>query len=170
MDNIITIRKNSDKEIFTVRVNTMYHGIVQSEAEFFIANEGFDSPLKAANHARSMARKLRAENRLVAVEPAVKQKTVPAIRSRVSKKKQLFTEAEVATRTHLRFKEVWVILNIEGRFVMEAIKDKTLVRYCNSHEKALAFNSYEEALRTSTTLDMVVRKGHQLRRYFEKQG
>lgn len=169
MESILSIPKTSDKEVFTLRSNDKYYGIVQGADEFFVCPEVFDSPLKAANHARSMARQLRAENRLVTVEPVAKQKTVPANRSKVSKKKQLLTEAEVANSTHLRFKEVWVILNADGRFVAEAIRNKTLVKYSSKKENAVAFNSYEEALRTSTTLDMVVRKGHQLRRYFEKQ-
>lgn len=165
----MSIPKTNPKEVFTLRCEDTYYGIVQGTDEFFVCLETFDSPLKAANHARSLARRLRAENQLATPAPTPKKKTALPICSKVSKKKQLFTEAEVADKTHLRFKEVWVILNTDGRFVAEAIKNKTLVKYSTKRENALAFNSYEEALCTSTTLDMVVRKGHRLRRYFEKQ-
>ena len=165
----MSIPKTSTKEVFTLRCEDKYYGVVQGAGEFFVCPEKFDSPLKAANHARSMARKLRAENLLAPTPPKPDKTPALPIRSKVAKKAQLFTEAEVANKTHLHFKEVWVILNTDGRFVTEAIQNKTLVRYSSNRDKALIFRSYEEALRTSTTLDMVVRKGHQLRRYFEKQ-
>lgn len=170
MEYLLNIPKNTEKEIFTLKSQDKYYGIVQGDSEFFVSPEVFDSPLKAANHARSIARQLRKENRLPSQAHSLKKVEAPVIRSKVIKKKQLFTEAEVAVRTHLKFKEVWVILNPDGRFVAEAIKNKTLVKYSSTREKALVFGSYEDALYTSTTLDMVVRKGHQLRRYFEKQG
>jgi hypothetical protein len=169
MERILNIPKTNTKEVFTVRCDQDYYGVIQGTEEFFICPLSFDSPLKASNHARSIARKLRAENRLSPSDRPPAKTSAPVIRPKVLKKKQLFTEAEVANKTHLRFREVWVILNTEGRFVAEAIKNKTLVKYSTKKENALAFCSYEEALRTSTTLDMVVRKGHQLRRYFEKQ-
>jgi len=169
MECLLSIPKVTEKEVFTLKSQGKYFGVVQSPDEFFLCPEEFSSPLQAANHARSVARQLRKENKIRSPEHSLKKVEAPIIRSKVSKKIQLFTEAEVATKTHLRFREVWVILNPEGRFVTEAIKNGTLVRYSSAKEKALVFKSYEEALTTSTTLDMVVRKGHQLRRYFEKQ-
>jgi hypothetical protein len=169
MEYLLSIPKIIEKEVFTLKSQNKYYGIVQGDAEFFVSPEEFDSPLKAANHARSVARQLRKENKLVNSAHSLKKVEAPVIRSKVVKKKELFTEAEVAVRTHLKFKEVWVILNPDGRFVTEAIKNKTLVKYSSNRENALVFSSYEDALYTSTTLDMVVRKGHQLRRYFEKQ-
>jgi len=169
MECILSIPKVTEKEVFTLKSEGKYFGVVQGADEFFVCPEEFTSPLRAANHARAIARQLRKENKLSSPAHSLKKVEAPGIRSKVSEKKELFTEAEVANKTHLRFKEVWVILNPEGRFVMEAIKDKTLVRYSGKREQALVFSSYEDALYTSTTLDMVVRKGHQLRRYFEKQ-
>jgi len=170
MECLLSIPKVIEKEVFTLKTEGKYYGIVQGDAEFFVCPEEFDSPLRAANHARSIARQLRKENKLSSPDYTLKKVKAPVIRSKVAKKKELFTEAEVAKKTHLRFKEVWVILNPEGRFVTEAIKNKTLVRYSTKKEQAMVFSSYEDAIYTSTTLDMVVRKGHQLRRYFEKQG
>jgi len=170
MKNIVLVSKNCTKEIFTVKSDTEYFGVIQTETEFLLINEAFGSPLPAANHARSVARQLRKENKLGSTAHILKKVKAPVIRSKVLKKKELFTEAEVAKKTHLRFREVWVILNPEGCFVMEAIKNKTLVRYSAKKEQAMVFSSYEDALYTANTLDMVVRKGHQLRRYFEKHG
>jgi len=166
----LSIPKTIEKEVFTLKTDGKYYGIVQGADEFFVCPEEFDSPLRAANHARSVARQLRKENKLGSTAHILKKVKAPVIRSKVLKKKELFTEAEVAKKTHLRFREVWVLLNPEGCFVMEAIKNKTLVRYSAKKEQAMVFSSYEDALYTANTLDMVVRKGHKLRRYFEKHG
>lgn len=163
MNELLCVPKTSDKEVFALKVNGKYFAVVNGEEAFHVCLEEFDSPLKAANHARSLKR----QKSISSAVNILKKSVAPAIRSKVHKKKQLFTEAEVANRTHLIFKEVWVILNPEGKFVVESITNKTVVKYSGEKGKAQVFKTYEDALITSNTLDMVVRKGHQLRRYFE---
>lgn len=165
INELLCIPKDNDKEVFTLKVEGKYFAVVNGDENFYVCLQEFDSPLKAANHGRS----LKCKNNIGSAANILKKSVAPAIRSKVHKKRQLFTEAEVADRTHLRFKEVWVITNLEGKFVVEAIKDKTLVKYSGNKDAAEVFKTYEDALYTLTTLDMVVRKGHQLRRYFEKQ-
>ena len=165
MNDLLSVPKKSEKEIFTLKVNGKYFVVVNGESDFYICLDEFDSPLKAANHGRSLKR----QNKIGGAANTLKKSVVPAIRSKVPKKKRLYTEAEVADRTHLRFKEVWVILNPEGKFVAEAIKDKTLAKYSSERDKAKIYKTYEDAAYVLNTLDMVLRKGHQLRRYFEKQ-
>lgn len=164
MSDLLAVPKGNVKDVFTLKKNDKYYGVIEGEHNMFLCLTEFDSPLKAANHARSLKRK----NKIGSVADTLKKSEAPKIRSKVPKKNKLFTEAEVATRTHLRFKEVWVVLNPEGAFVLEAVKDNTLVKYSNKREQAKVFKTYEEALYTLTTLDMVVKKGHKLRRYFEK--
>lgn len=164
MSRLLAVPKGSVKDVFTLKNNDKYFGVIEGEDNFFICLTEFDSPLKAANHARSLKRK----NKISSAADILKKSEAPKIRSKVPKKKKLFTEAEVASRTHLRFKEVWVLLNRQGEFVSKAIKDDTLVKYSDKREHALVFKSYEEALYTATTLDMVIKKGHHLRRYFEE--
>lgn len=162
-DELLSVPKNSEKEVFTLKVNGKYFVVINGESDFFVCLDEFDSPLKAANHGRSLKR----QNKIGSAADTLKKSVAPVIRSKVRKKKKLFTEAEVASRTHLRFKEVWVILSPEGKFVVESIKNKTLVKYSGDRGDAEVFKTYEDALYVSNTLDMVVRKGHQLRRYFE---
>lgn len=164
-DALLCVSKETEKEVFTVKAGDSYYAVINGKENLYVCPEAFDSPLKAANHGRSLKRK----NNIGSAANILKKSVAPAIRSKVRKKRQLFSEAEVADRTHLRFKEVWVITNPEGKFVIEAIKDKTLVKYSGNRDAAEVFKTYEDALYTLTTLDMVVRKGHQLRRYFEKQ-
>jgi hypothetical protein len=163
-DELLCVPKNTEKEVFTLKASGKYFVVINSENDFHICPQEFDSPLKAANHGRSLKRK----NNLSSAANTLKKSVAPVIRPKVRKKKELFTEAEVAAQTHLRFKEVWVVVNPEGKFVVEAIKNKTLVKYSADKNIAQVFKTYEDALYTLTTLDMVVRKGHQLRRYFEK--
>jgi hypothetical protein len=74
----------------------------------------------------------------------------------------------MSSRPHLKFREVWVILSPRGEFVEKAIEDATLVQYRKDRKKAEIFKSYEDALFKLKTLDMVVKKGHYLRRFFEE--
>lgn len=163
MSELLAVPKGNVKDVFTLKNNGKYFGVIESEDSFFVCLTEFDSPLKAANHARSLKR----QNKIGNAANTLKKSVAPKIRSKVPKKKKLFTEAEVATQTHLRYREVWVIMNPEGKFVVESIANKTLVKYSGERGNAQVFKTYEDALFTSNTLDMVVKKGHQLRRYFE---
>lgn len=163
MSRLLAVPKGNVKDVFTLKNNGKYFGVIEGEDNFFVCLTEFDSPLKAANHARSLKR----QNKIGSAANTLKKLEAPKIRSKVPKKKKLFTEAEVATQTHLRYREVWVIMNPEGKFVVESIANKTLVKYSGERGNAQVFKTYEDALFTSNTLDMVVKKGHQLRRYFE---
>jgi hypothetical protein len=163
MSRLLAVPKGNVKDVFTLKNDGKYFGVIEGQDNFFVCLTEFDSPLKAANHARSLKRK----HKIGSAADILKKSEAPKIRPKVQKKKKLFTEAEVATRTHLRYREVWVITNPAGKFVVESIKNKTLVKYSDNKDSAEVFNTYEEALFTLNTLDMVVKKGHQLRRYFE---
>lgn len=163
MSELLAVPKGNVKDVFTLKKNGKYFGVIEGEDNFFVCLTEFDSPLKAANHARSLKR----QNKIGSAANTLKKLEAPKIRSKVPKKKKLFTEAEVATQTHLRYREVWVIMNPDGKFVVESITNKTLVKYSGERGNAQVFKTYEDALFTSNTLDMVVKKGHQLRRYFE---
>jgi hypothetical protein len=164
MSELLAVPKGNVKDVFTLKNNGKYFGVIEGEDNFFVCLTEFDSPLKAANHARSLKR----QNKIGSAANTLKKLEAPKIRSKVPKKKKLFTEAEVATQTHLRYREVWVIMNPDGKFVVESIANKTLVKYSGERGNAQVFKTYEDALFTSNTLDMVVKKGHQLRRYFER--
>jgi len=166
----ISISLECEKEVFTVKNDKTYYGVIKGEKEFLVCLQGFDSPLKASNHARSVKRKIGVESKPVEKSKPVelKKPVAPVTRTRLAKKRELFTEAEMTARTDLHFREVWVILSLNGQFVSESLKNNKVVRYSNNKDKAEVFNSYEEAMFKLKTLDMVIKKGHRLRRYFEK--
>lgn len=161
---LIQIPKNTEKEVFTVKVEDKYYGVIVGNDDFFVSLEAFDSPLKASNHARSVKR----QKKITGKPSTLKKPEGTVTRTKLSKKKQLFNEAEMAAHTNLRFREVWVILNADDCFVVEAVKENTLVKYSDKREKAEVYKTYEDALIKLKTLDMVVRRGHKLRRYFEE--
>jgi hypothetical protein len=72
----------------------------------------------------------------------------------------------VAKLTHLRFREAWLILAPQGGYVENLMENKKVVGYTKNLSNAKVFKSYEDASDYVKTLDMVVKKGHTLRRYF----
>ena len=72
----------------------------------------------------------------------------------------------MAKLTHLRFREAWLILAPQGGYVENVMENKKVVEYTEDAGKAKVFKSYEDATDYVKTLDMVVKKGHTLRRYF----
>lgn len=161
---LIQIPKNTEKEVFTVKVEDKYFGVIVTDDDFFVSLEAFDSPLKASNHARSVKR----QKKITGKPSTLKKPEGTVTRTKLSKKKKLFNEAEMTAHTALRFKEVWVILNADDCFVSEAVNEKTLVKYSPNKQSAEVYKTYEDALIKLKTLDMVVRKGHKLRRYFQE--
>jgi hypothetical protein len=74
----------------------------------------------------------------------------------------------MASQTGLKFREVWIIVSPKGEFVSTMLSDQTVVTYVKDKDLAKTYRTYEEAILNLKTLDMVVKRGHSLRRFFEK--
>ena len=164
MTPLVKIQKEADKEVFAIKLGETYVAIVNDDDNFYFLPELYKSPLVACNAARSEKRKnsinLNVKKKVNGV--GLKKPT------KIAKVKALYTEEEMSSRPHLKFQEVWVILSPRGEFVEKAIEDSTLVQYQKDRKKAEIFKTYEDALFKLKTLDMVVKKGHYLRRFFEE--
>ena len=164
MDNLLEIPKTPEKEIFTVKHNGNYYAVITGEQSIFVSPEIFDSPLKASNHARALKRRHKIE---VKIKKDEKTKVVNNT-TKILRKKQLYTEAEMASETKLKFREVWLILGPTGEYASNILEQNTVVNYVKDRNKAQTYKTYEDAIITLNVLDKVVRKGHQLRRFFER--
>jgi hypothetical protein len=151
--------KNPNKEICTIKANGVYMVAIAGDDDLFILPELFDSPLVACNKARALKKQHKIE---------VNLKKIPAKPNqvKVEKKCVLYTETEVAKLTHLRFKEAWLILSPTGGYVSSVLTNKQVARYSPDVADARVFKNYEDASAFVKTLDMVVKRGHSLRRYF----
>lgn len=165
MDNLLEIPKTPEKEIFTVKHNGKYYAAITGEQSIFVSPEIFDSPLKASNHARALKRQ---HNIDVKIKKDEKTKVVNNT-TKILRKKQLYTEAEMASETKLKFREVWVIVGPTGKYATNILTDKTVADYVVNKDKAQTYRTYEEAIITLNVLDKVIQKGHQLRRFFERK-
>jgi len=164
MSELVKIEKTAEKEVFAIKLGKTYLAVVNADDDLYFLPSLYESPLVACNAAR-------AEKRKNSIKLNVKKKVNSAQSkksTKIAKVNSLYTEEEMSSRPHLRFREVWVILNPRGEFVEKAIEDATLVKYQTDKAKAEIFKSYEDALFKLKTLDMVVKKGHYLRRFFEK--
>jgi len=160
--DLIKLYINDDREIYTVKISENYHGVVVGDETLYVTAEAFVSPLKAAN----AARKLKRENQ---INRTIKKKSDvnnTVIQTKIHRVKKLYTETEVASITHLRFREVWVILSPKSEFVKTVLTWNKVVEYSKKKEEAKTFRTYEEASDFQKTLDRVVKMGHTLRRYF----
>jgi hypothetical protein len=164
MDNLLEIPKTPEKEIFTVKHNGKYYAAITGEQSIFVSPEIFDSPLKASNHARALKRQHKID---VKIKKDEKTKVVNNT-AKILRKKQLYTEAEMASETKLKFREVWLILGPTGQYASKVLKENTVVNYVKDKDKAQTYRTYEDAIITLNVLDKVIRKGHQLRRFFER--
>ena len=153
------ISKNPEKEVFTIKAGEHYLGFIVGDEDLYLIPEMFESPLVASNKARSL-------KRIHKIEANVKKNTKLAVKSKVRPKCVLYTETEVAKLTHLRFREAWLILAPQGGYVENVMENKKVVDYTQDASNAKVFKSYEDASDYVKTLDMVIRKGHTLRRYF----
>ena len=163
--NLIEIPKHPDKEVFTVKVDNRYYAVITGNDSMYMIPEMFDSPLKASNHARSLKRQLKID---VNIKKEQKTKVLNNT-TKILRKKQFYTEAEMASETRLKFREVWLIVSPDNRYVGQVLKDNEVVKYVESQNYAFAFKTYEEATLNLKTLDMVVKKGHKLKRFFERR-
>ena len=158
------VSKKTEKEIVLIKIQSKYLALINTKDELYICPETYESPLVASNAARALKKQYKikkGEN--TDVVPSKPKKP-----TKIAKVKPLYTEEEMSSRPHLKFREVWVILSPRGEFVEKAIEDATLVHYQKDCKKAEIFKSYEDALFKLKTLDMVVKKGHYLRRFFEE--
>lgn len=163
--DLLQIPKNPEKEVFTVKHNGNYYAVVTGDDVLYVSPEVFDSPLKASNHARSIKRQHKID---VKIKKDQKTKVLNNT-TKIPRKNKLYTEAEMASETQLKFREVWIILDPWGRFAKTIIKNNTVVEYASDKESAQRFGSYEEAILQLKTLDMVVKRGHKLQRFFERK-
>jgi hypothetical protein len=159
---LVKLETNNDKEIYTVKINQGYHGVVVGDDHLYVTEEAYASPLVAAN----AARKLKRENKIIKTVKKKSDVTYTAIQTKIRRVKKLYTETEVASLTHLRFRESWIILNSKGEYVKTVLSDNKVVDYCKKENQAKTFKTYEEASDYQKTLDRVVKVGHTLRRYF----
>lgn len=150
---LVKLDTNNDREVYTVKINHGYHGVVVGDNNLYVTTESFESPLKAAN----AARKLKRENKITRTVKKKSDVNYTAIQTKIRRVKKLYTETEVASLTHLRFRENWVILNPKGEYVKTVLSDNKVVDYCAKKEQARTFKTYEEASDYQKTLDRVVK-------------
>jgi hypothetical protein len=159
--DLLELDKSSDKEVFTVKVDGEYYAVINGEDKFYIVPEKFKSPLVASN----TARKLRRERKIKFELTKANKKTSKA---KIAEKLRIYTEAEVGHLTHLKFKEAWFILAPNGQYVRSVMKNKKVVEYAKEVDNAKIFPTYEDASDYVKTLDLVIKRGHTLRRFFVK--
>ena len=158
----VKLHLDDGKELKSIKLGDKYHGLVQLEGQLHITSSGFATPLEAANQTRRL--KKQGNVKTTVKKPKVTRKQTPKVVEKQQSK--LYTETEMASLTHLRFREAWVILNRKGMYVERALTKTQVVRYCKSREKAKAFKTYEEAVMLTKTLDSVQEVGHTLKRFF----
>ena len=165
MKKLFVIPKHPNKEVFTVKLNDKYYAVIMGDDTIYMSPETFDSPLQASNHGRALKRQLK-------IDVKIKKKQKPKVLNntvKILKRNRLFTEAEMASETRLKFREVWLIISPDERYVSEMLKNNTVVEYVSDDSLAHTFRTYEEANLNLKTLDMVIKKGHRLKRFFERR-
>lgn len=156
------IKLDKEKELQVLKIGSSYHGVIWDGETLRVAEQGYDTGLKAANETRKLKK---TKNLKTTVK---KQNKVKTAKPKIAKEQKLkfYTEAEMTQLTHLRFREAWVILNRQGQFVEKSITETEVVVYTNKQSLAQTFKSYEEANMTAKVLDRVHQPGHTLRRFF----
>jgi hypothetical protein len=171
------ISKNPTKEIFTVQTSDgKYFGVIQSDNDLHVLPQAFDSPLKASNAARSAKKKFNIQMSIVSdatqttPKPIVKKGQDAEegfFRTTIRRAKNLYSETEMKEKPYLRFREVWLIVSPAGTtYVKRSLCSGVIAEYSKNQEKAEVFKSYEDAVYRLNTLDMVLKKGHKLRRFY----
>ncbi len=87
-------------------------------------------------------------------------------RSKITRHVHLYTETEVAKLSPLHFHEAWVIKGPTGGYVADPTVSGVITDYVAKKENAHIYSSYEAATVRLKTLDMCVRKGHTLTRFY----
>lgn len=159
---LVKLHLNTNKELTSVRIADRYYGITILDNDLHITSEGFATPLQAANQTRKLKKQKNVKSPVTKTEKPTKR--APKVVEKQQPK--LYTETEMASLTHLRFREAWVIMNRKGMYVERALTKTQVVRYCKSRDKAKSFKTYEEAIMLTKTLDSVQEVGHTLKRFF----
>lgn len=177
MNTLIEIPKNPTKEVFVVKTeDKTYYGVVQGDNTLYVLPTPFDSPLQASNAARAAKKKHNIQLTIVSDET----QTLPDLKVKKNKDsdteffgttirraKNLYSETEMKDKPYLRFREVWLIVSPVGTtYVKRSLCSGVIAEYSKSIEKAEVFKSYEDATYRLNTLDMVLKKGHKLRRFY----
>lgn len=160
--SLVKLEVNSNKEVCTMKLNSAYHGVIVGQENLYVTNESFDSPLKAANFARQLKR----TNKIDLNIKKDKQHPKLKFQTKILKVCKLYTETEMSCTTNLRFRETWVILSPSGKYVKSVLKEDIVAEYSDDKENAMLFKTYEEARMKQNTLNMVLKQGHCLRRFF----
>lgn len=162
---LLQLPKNTDKEVFTVKHDGKYFAVLNTEENYLVSLQEFDSPLKASNHGRSAKKQLGLTQTIRKVEKA----KTPKPERKIQKRPKLYSETEMASETRLKFHEVWLIVGPRGNYASSVLQNGTVVNYVNDADRADIYKSYEEANLRLNTLDMVIRKGHSLKRFFAQK-
>jgi hypothetical protein len=160
--SLVKLDVNLNKEVCTMKLNSAYHGVIVGQESLYITDESFDSPLKAANFARQLKRTNKIDINIKKNQQSPKLK----FQTKLLKVCKLYTETEMAGMTNLRFRETWVILSPSGKYVKSVLKENKVAEYSDDRENAMLFKTYEEARMKQNTLNMVLKQGHCLRRFF----
>lgn len=169
LQHFTPLNLKSDKTLTLVKVANLYHGVVfNSDNDLaYLSKQGWESTLKAANETRKYAKQ---DGIYKAPIPQPKKAAKVEKRSEPKAVRRLFTEDEMAEHTGLRFKEVWVLVDLSGEpfYVKDALNKskKTLVEHTLDLEEALTYKSYEEAQMTANTLKIVGQGYHKILRFF----
>lgn len=161
----IQIRKNPEKEVSVVKINGIYHGVLAGQNDIYLTFDGFSSPLKASNTARSLKKKYKIHSYVKRFDTFKEIPNKPAIVGGVC----LYTQAEMKSLTTLRFQEAWVIVSPSGTYVIDPTETNKITDYVEHRELAKIYPTYEEANLRLKTLDMVVKKGHKIQKFLLKK-
>lgn len=161
------VRTSTAKPLQVIKLASGYHGVVlcEDKGAVLVSECGYHSPLVAANAARKHAKEEGIQPALsVTIKPSAKVVKSPKLAS----KSRLLTEDEMAHYDKLRFREVWVLVDKDGRYVRDSLnKEKgILATYTEDRDKAQVFRTYEQAALTIQTFKAVYLGPHQVRRFF----
>jgi hypothetical protein len=159
-----SVKLTNDKEIYTLKINAEYYGLVwdKDNCTIHITEDSAATPLQAANAARKL--KKYKDNGTPPEKIQAFSKNIDKVKK--AEPVKLYSETEMAGMTHLRFREAWVVLSLEGLYVETSLTRDKIVKYNKSRDKAQVFKTYEEASMLLKTLDSVLKVRHTLKRFF----
>jgi hypothetical protein len=159
-----SVKLTNDKEIYTLKINAEYYGLVwdKNNCTIHITEDSAATPLQAANAARKL--KKYKDNGTPPEKTQAFSKNIDKVKK--AEPVKLYSETEMAGMTHLRFREAWVVLSLEGLYVETSLTRDKIVKYNKSRDKAQVFKTYEEASMLLKTLDSVLKVRHTLKRFF----
>ena len=159
-----TITISKEKEFTAVEFPQGWLGVYNSESQIMITTDPCEKALMAINDARRIKKELKGA--ATKTKPKKKKVVEKKQTSIIKRKVKLYTEEEMSARTDLSFKEIWVILSKEEKFVSTSLKNKQLATYTDNKDDAEIYNTYEDASIRIKTLNSCVACGHKARRYF----